>query len=63
MRNQKKDKNDAWFWHEWHRMNGRYKDRYTKAHERLKDMCGYNYDSEFNDEIDLKAEYIKFKNK
>ncbi len=39
-----------------------YEDKYTKAHKRLKDMYKYNYNTDFNDETDLKTPLRKCKN-
>lgn len=41
------------FWKEWYRLNSIYSDDITDAHKALKDMYGYNYESEFNDETKL----------
>ena len=40
---------------EWSRLNTKYDDNITKAHKMLKDMYGYNYNLEFDDEVDLKG--------
>ena len=39
-----------------------YEDEYTKAHKRLKYMYKYNYNTDFNDEADLKTPR-KYKNR
>tara|TARA_R100001244_G_scaffold132225_1_gene107594 strand:- start:1481 stop:1666 length:186 start_codon:yes stop_codon:yes gene_type:complete len=39
-----------------------YEDKYTEAHRRLKDMYKYNYNTDFNDETDLKTPLRKHKN-
>ena len=55
MANSKNTKNGKVpFWKEWYRLNSRYNDNITEAHKRLKDMYGYNYDLEFNDETSVK---------
>ena len=49
------------FWKEWKRLNPKYNDDITEAHKRLKEMYSYNYNSEFNDEIDLSSPLYNYR--
>ena len=49
---------DESFWKEWYRLNSIYNDDITDAHKALKDMYGYNYESEFKKEEAVKEKVI-----
>jgi len=43
-------------WNDNIRLNGtNYKDKYTKAHNKLRSMYKYNYNDEWHDETDLRT--------